>query len=50
MVGDQVETDILGAARAGIDSVLVTTGVDHSIRGTKAVGMISNVDDLAEYL
>lgn len=50
MVGDQVDTDILGAARSGIDSVLVTTGVDHSIRGTKAVGMISNVDDLADYL
>jgi ribonucleotide monophosphatase NagD (HAD superfamily) len=27
MLGDQLETDILGARRAGIDSVLVATGV-----------------------
>src|SRR5690606_33553617 len=27
MIGDQVVTDILGAARAGIDSVLVETGI-----------------------
>jgi HAD superfamily hydrolase (TIGR01450 family) len=50
MVGDQVETDINGAARAGIDPVLVTTGVDRSIRGTKAIGTVSNVDDLVAFL
>ncbi|MDV3277075.1 MAG: HAD-IIA family hydrolase [Nitrososphaerales archaeon] len=50
MVGDQVETDIAGAARAGIDAVLVATGVDRSIRGTRALAMVSNVDDLVEYL
>jgi len=29
MVGDQLGTDILGANRFGIDSVLVETGVDR---------------------
>ena len=29
MVGDQLPTDILGAARAGIDSVLMGTGLTH---------------------
>ena len=29
MVGDQLPTDILGAARAGIDSVLLGTGLTH---------------------
>ncbi|MEO9014672.1 MAG: HAD-IIA family hydrolase [Terrimesophilobacter sp.] len=28
-LGDRLDTDILGANRAGIDSVLVLTGVDH---------------------
>jgi glycerol-1-phosphatase len=29
-IGDRLDTDILGANRAGIDSVLVLTGVDHA--------------------
>jgi HAD superfamily hydrolase (TIGR01450 family) len=31
MIGDQLETDILGANRAGIDSVVVTTGINRRI-------------------
>ncbi|MBI3840700.1 MAG: HAD-IIA family hydrolase [Thaumarchaeota archaeon] len=44
MIGDQVETDILGASRAGIDSILVTTGVDSDDRGMGALATIPNVD------
>jgi ribonucleotide monophosphatase NagD (HAD superfamily) len=29
MIGDQLVTDVLGAARAGIDSVLIDTGVSQ---------------------
>ncbi len=50
MVGDQVETDILGANRAGIDAVLVTTGVDKAAVGMKLLGRVSNVDELVKYL
>ena len=50
MVGDQLDTDIEGAARAGIDSILVLTGIDRSIEGTAALGKIRNVDLLARYI
>jgi len=50
MVGDQLDTDILGAVRAHIDAILVKTGVDRDIRGTGALTAISNVDDLAGFL
>jgi HAD superfamily hydrolase (TIGR01450 family) len=50
MIGDQLDTDILGADRAGIDSILVLTGVDRSIEGTRAMGTVRNVDDLAKYI
>lgn len=49
MIGDQIDTDIEGASRAGIDAVLVTTGIDMDSHGT-AMMTISNVDDLAELL
>jgi HAD superfamily hydrolase (TIGR01450 family) len=49
MIGDQVETDLEGASRAGIDSILVTTGVDQDARGT-AMATIRNVDDLTDLL
>ena len=29
MIGDQLVTDVLGASHAGIDSVLIETGVSH---------------------
>lgn len=51
MTGDQLDTDILGANRAGIDSVLVRTGVDQ--RGTEKIkpsAIIRNVDDLARLI
>jgi 4-nitrophenyl phosphatase len=50
MVGDQLDTDILGAVRAGVDAILVKTGVDRDIRGTGAIAAISNVDDLVGFL
>lgn len=49
MVGDQLDTDILGAKRAGIDSILVKTGVDKDIRGSAALAAVPNVDDLVGF-
>ena len=54
MVGDQVETDLLGAHRAGVHAVLVLTGVEK--RDTIARSRIrpdlvlERVDDLADLL
>lgn len=48
MVGDQVDTDVAGASRAGIDSILVTSGVDTSAEGYKPLATISNVDEVAK--
>jgi 4-nitrophenyl phosphatase len=31
MLGDRLETDILGGQRAGVKSILVTTGIDNEI-------------------
>ena len=50
MIGDQADTDILGAARAGIDAILVTTGIDQDAPGRKLLAKISNVDDLVHLL
>jgi len=50
MVGDQLDTDILGAVRARIDAILVKTGVDKDTRGSGAVASIDNVDDLVGFL
>ena len=50
MVGDQVDTDIAGASRAGIDSILVTSGVDSEAKGYKLLAKIANVDELAKLL
>jgi HAD superfamily hydrolase (TIGR01450 family) len=50
MVGDQVDTDIEGAARAGIDSILVTSGVDQAAGRSKPIATIANVDDLVSLL
>ncbi|MBI3859368.1 MAG: HAD-IIA family hydrolase [Thaumarchaeota archaeon] len=46
MIGDQVETDLEGARGAGIDSVLVRSGVDTEPRGVKVLAAIDNVDDI----
>lgn len=50
MVGDQLETDIAGAHKAGIDSILVLTGVDREIKNTPAKGTVSNIDELAQFI
>jgi len=50
MIGDQVDTDILGAARAGIDAILVTTGIDQDAPGMNLLAKISNVDEIAHLL
>lgn len=50
MIGDQVDTDIAGAAKAGVDSVLVTTGVDQSVGVFHPIATLSNVDDLVPLL
>ena len=50
MVGDQVDTDIAGAEKAGIDSILVATGVDREARGHRVLATVSKVDDIADYL
>jgi HAD superfamily hydrolase (TIGR01450 family) len=50
MIGDQADTDILGAARAGIDAILVTTGIDHDAPGMKLLAKISNVDEIIRLL
>jgi 4-nitrophenyl phosphatase len=49
MIGDQVDIDLEGASRAGIDSILVTSGVDQDALGS-AIATISNVDDLVDLL
>jgi HAD superfamily hydrolase (TIGR01450 family) len=50
MVGDQEDTDVEGADAAGIDSVIVLTGVFDGKDRTKAKAIIDNVDDLADYV
>ena len=50
MVGDQLDTDVAGAARVGIDSILVLTGIDKSIAGTPALAKFKNVDELAKLI
>jgi HAD superfamily hydrolase (TIGR01450 family) len=50
MIGDQVDTDIAGAAAAGIDSILVTSGVDQSVEGYRVLAKLPNVDGIAQLL
>ena len=50
MVGDQVETDVLGANRVGIDAILVTTGVDKTAKGHRVLATVSSVDELVKFL
>ena len=50
MIGDQIDTDIKGAANAGIDSILVTSGVDKDPGGYRPLAVISNVDDIVPML
>ena len=54
MVGDQIETDLLGARKAGVHTILVLTGVEK--RETigrskfKPDALIENVDDITDLL
>jgi 4-nitrophenyl phosphatase len=54
MIGDQIETDILGAKRTGVHTILVTSGVEtrDTIRksAVKPELVINNVDELMQYL
>ncbi len=54
MIGDQVETDVIGARRAGVHTVLVLTGVENreTIRHSKVKPdmVIEKVDELAKYV
>lgn len=50
MIGDQEDTDIEGAHRAGIDSILVLTGVHGRSTKTKATWVVDDVDELADLI
>lgn len=54
MIGDQLETDILGAQRVGVDSVLVLTGVsteaDIEATGIRPTYVIENLSGLEPIL
>ncbi len=49
MIGDQEETDIVGAKKMGITSIIVKTGVySRGQTKTKADAVVETVDDIAE--
>lgn len=50
MIGDQVDTDIAGASKAGIDTILVTSGIDRDAKGFHLLAKLGNVDDLVPLL
>ena len=54
MVGDQVETDIIGASKLGINTVLVLSGLEDresaQRSSVKPDLVLENVDDLLEHL
>ena len=50
MVGDQVDTDIAGAVRAGVDAILVTSGVDKVAEGYTLLAKLPDVDALVPLL
>jgi len=50
MIGDQADTDIAGASRAGIDAILVTSGIDQDAGGRKILAKLSNVDEIVSLL
>jgi HAD superfamily hydrolase (TIGR01450 family) len=47
MVGDQLETDYEGARKAGVDFILVRTGVDRSPGRAHVLATLDNVDAIA---
>jgi ribonucleotide monophosphatase NagD (HAD superfamily) len=50
MIGDQEETDIAGARKLGIQSIMVKTGVFTGRERTKADAVVDNVDDIAKMI
>jgi len=54
MIGDQIETDLVGARKAGVHTILVLTGVENreTIRSSelKPEMVIETVDELINYL
>jgi HAD superfamily hydrolase (TIGR01450 family) len=50
MIGDQEDTDVEGANRTGIDSILVRTGVYDGKGRAKATAVIGSVDELADLI
>jgi 4-nitrophenyl phosphatase len=50
MIGDQLETDIEGASRAGIDSILVRSGIDKEAGMYRPLAVIQDVDDIVPLL
>jgi len=50
MIGDQLDTDIAGAAKAGVDSILVTSGVDQNVGNFHTIATLSNVDEIVPLL
>jgi 4-nitrophenyl phosphatase len=50
MIGDQLDTDIAGANRSGIDAVLVTSGVDQDAGGYRLLAKLPDVDAIIPLL
>lgn len=50
MIGDQIDTDIAGAYKAGIGAILVTSGIDHRADGYRLLAKLQNVDDIVPLL
>ena len=50
MIGDQLDTDIAGAIRAGIDAVLVTSGIDQDAKGYRVLAKLPDVDAIIPLL
>ncbi len=50
MIGDQLDTDIEGASNAGIDSVLVTSGIDRAPGRFRPLAVLPNVDEIVSLL